>query len=205
MKVSKILIHSLYTPRFVFTLEMNRGPQVVQSWAQSKSSEPSSMQSFPATTRMALKNGCLTSKSQREYCKMFPVMKHSLESSQHSNANKNGELLENTTSRDGSSASSDQQQPQLIFGIQSRENEVGMTELLRCLPSELEEERDYPDLSGKQRRKGRVPPARATKSSMSVAACREPPSEEEMAKKKSVEEFKLTKFKKVKSKVKRYM
>lgn len=156
---------------------MNRGPQVVQSWAQSRSSEPSSMQSFPATTRMALKNGCLTSKSQREYCKMFPVMKHSLESSsQHNNANKNGELLDNTTLRDGSSASSDQQQPQVIFGI-----------------------------SGKQRRKGRVPPARATKSSLSVAACREPPSEEEMAKKKSVEEFKLTKFKNVESKVKRYM
>lgn len=162
---------------FVFSLEMNRGPQVVQSWAQSRSSEPSSMQSFPATTRMALKNGCLTSKSQREYCKMFPVMKHSLESSsQHNNANKNGELLDNTTLRDGSSASSDQQQPQVIFGI-----------------------------SGKQRRKGRVPPARATKSSLSVAACREPPSEEEMAKKKSVEEFKLTKFKNVESKVKRYM
>ena len=122
-------------------------------------------------------------------------MKHSLESSsQHNNANKNGELLDNTTLRDGSSASSDQQQPQVIFGIQSRENEVGMTELLRCIPSELEEERDYPNL-----------PARATKSSLSVAACREPPSEEEMAKKKSVEEFKLTKFKNVESKVKRYM
>jgi hypothetical protein len=104
-------------------------------------------------------------------------MKHSLESSsQHNNVNKNGELLDNTTLRDGSSASSDQQQPQVIFGI-----------------------------SGKQRRKGRVPPARATKSSLSVAACREPPSEEEMAKKKSVEEFKLTKFKNVESKVKRYM
>jgi hypothetical protein len=157
------------------------------------------MQSFPATTRMALKNGCLTSKSQREYCKQFPVMKHSLESSQH-NANKNGEL--DNTARDGSASD---QQPQVIFGIQSRENEVGMTELLRCIPSELEEERDYPDLSGKQRRKGRVPPARATRSSLSVAACREPPSEEEMAKKKSVEEFKLGKFKKVESKVKRYM
>ena len=127
-------------------------------------------------------------------------MKHSLESSsQHNNANKNGELLDNTTLRDGSSASSDQQQPQVIFGIQSRENEVGMTELLRCIPSELEEERDYPDLPA------RASLARATKSSLSVAACREPPSEEEMAKKKSVEEFKLTKFKNVESKVKRYM
>jgi hypothetical protein len=145
---------------------------------------------------MALKNGCLTSKSQREYCKQFQVMKHSLESSQH-NANKN-----DNTARDGSAS---YQQPQVIFGIQSRENEVGMMELLRCIPSELEEERDYPDLSRKQRRKGRVPTARATKSSLSFAACREPPSDEEMAKKKSVEEFKLTKFKKVESKVKRYM
>jgi hypothetical protein len=96
------------------------------------------------------------------------------------------------------------QQPQEIFGIQSLKNEVGMTELLRCIPSELEEEKDYPDLSGKKRH-GSLPPAKATKSSLSVAKCREPPSEEEMAKKKSVEEFKLTKFKKIQSKVKQYM
>ena len=115
-------------------------------------------------------------------------MKHSLESSQH-NTNENGKL--DNTARDGSASD---QQPQIIFGIQWRATEVGMTELLRCILSKLKEERDYPDLSGKQRRKGRVPPSRATRSSMSVAACREPPSEEEMAKKKSVEEFKLRKF-----------
>ena len=162
---------------------------VIQSWACSKASEPASMQSFPATTRLALKNGCLTAKSQHEFGKQFPVMNHSLESSQ------------NKAQSDGSA----DQQSQEIFGIQSRENEVGMMELLLCIPSELEEERDYPELSGKHRRKGRVPQAKATNSSLSVAKCRGPPSEEEIAKKKSVEEFKLTKFKKVPSKVKRYM
>jgi hypothetical protein len=158
------------------------------------------MQNFPATTRMALKNGCLTAKSQHEFGKRFPVMKHSLESSQ--NRMQSDEV--DATSMMNRDGTADQQQ-QEIFGIQSRENEVGMMELLRCIPSELEEERDYPDLSGKHRPKGRVPVARATNSSLSVAKCREPPSEEEIAKKLSVEEFKLTKFKKVPSKVKHYM
>ncbi len=33
------------------------------------------MQSFPATNRQALKNGCLSAKSQRKYARTFPVMK----------------------------------------------------------------------------------------------------------------------------------
>lgn len=174
--------------------EENAG-EVVQSWAQSKSSEPSSMQSFPATTRLALKNGCLTSKSQSEYGKQNPVMKHRYET-RH-------KVVVDTVSANQDSAVT-QQPSQEIFGIQSKENEVSMTELLRCIPSELEDERDYPDLSGKKR-KGSLPPAKATKSSLSVAKCREPQSEEKQAKKKAVGEFKLTKFKKVESIVKKYM
>jgi len=176
--------------------EENAG-EVVQSWAQSKSSEPSSMQCFPATTRLALKNGCLTSKSQSEYGKQNPVMKHRYET-------RHKALPVDTTASANQDTVVTQQPLQEIFGIQSKENEVSMTELLRCIPSELEDERDYPDLSGKKR-KGSLPPAKATKSSLSVAKCREPQSEEKQAKKKAVEEFKLTKFKKVESIVKKYM
>ena len=73
-----------------------------------------------------------------------------------------------------------------------------MDELLRCIPSELEEETDYPDLSGKKR-KGRIPPAKATKASQSVAECRP------MTRIKAVDEFKMKKFLNVQSKVKCYM
>lgn len=42
-----------------------------------------------------------------------------------------------------------------------------MTELLRCIPAEVKEEMDYPDLSGKKR-KGRLPLAKSTKSTRSI-------------------------------------
>ena len=76
-----------------------------------------------------------------------------------------------------------------------------MTELLRCIPAELDDETDYPDLSGKKR-KGRLPPAKATKSSLIVAKCREPPSKEETEKQKSVETFKIKRFQNVRPRVK---
>jgi hypothetical protein len=50
-----------------------------------------------------------------------------------------------------------------------------------------------------------LPLAKATKSSLIVAKCREPPSEEELMKKKSLAEFKMRKFKKAKPKVTDYM
>lgn len=95
-------------------------------------------------------------------------------------------------------------QPPQAFGVQSKKNKISMTELLR-LPKGLgDAETDYPDLSGKKRM-GRLPPAKATKSSLIVAKCREPPSEEEMARQKSVEEFKMKKFRNVQPRVKCYM
>ena len=84
------------------------------------------------------------------------------------------------------------------FGIQSKKNEHSITELLQCPSDKVE--RDYPDLSGKKR-KGRLPPAKATKSSSIVAKCREPPTPVEAAKIQSVEEFKLTRFKNVRPRV----
>ena len=61
-------------------------------------------------------------------------------------------------------------QPPQVFGIQSKKNKASITELLRCTTTELGDETDYPDLSNKQR-KGRLPPAKATKSSLIVAKC----------------------------------
>lgn len=95
------------------------------------------------------------------------------------------------------------QQPHHVFGIQSKKNDASMDELLRCIPSELKEETDYPDLSGKKR-KGRIPPAKATKASRSIAECR-PKSDRDVARIKAVEAFKMKKFLNVQSKVKCYM
>ena len=72
------------------------------------------------------------------------------------------------------------------------------------MPSELEGETDYPDLSGKKR-KGRLPPAKSTKSSQMLVLCRETPSGEEVAAQKSVDEFKMKKFLNVPSKVSCYI
>lgn len=179
---------------------------VVQSWAQSKASEPCSVQSFPATNRKALKNGCLTSKDQSKFIKQFPVMK------KHQKTKINGEgsttrtKTTSTHNQEGiaSAAAIQNNEPSQVFGIRTKENPISMTDLLRGTPNQLVEETDYPDLSGKKR-KGRLPPAKATKSSLMVAKRRESPSEEEMLKKKSVAEFKMKKFKKAKAKVTSYM
>jgi hypothetical protein len=165
------------------------------------------MQSFPKTNLQALKHGCLTSKAQREYGKQHPVMK---QSPKHSNR-----ALQSKEETEGKSNWTDaitsmhqrnlNQQPNQVFGIQTKKNDASMDELLRCIPSELEEETDYPDLSGKKR-KGRIPPAKATKASRSVEECRcRPKSKQDIAKIKAVEEFKMKKFLNVQSKVKCYM
>ncbi len=154
------------------------------------------MQSFPATNREALRNGCLTSKTQSKFLKQFPVIK---------------KRQKTTTNREGNTKPSNHldgikaavYEPHQVFGIRTKENPISMTDLLRGTPNHAEET-DYPDLSGKKR-KGRLPPAKATKSSLMVAKRRESPSEEEMLKRKSVAEFKMKKFKRVKSKVTTYM
>ena len=162
------------------------------------------MQSFPASNRQALKNGCLTSKSQREYVKNFPVMKQ--------NPKQTNKLLKKEDGLDSHLNCSitnskfcggpNDEVPPRSFGIQSKKNDVSMTVLLRCIPSELKEETDYPDLSGKKR-KGRLPPAKSTKSSRSMEQVARKVGEE-VARKVSVEEFKMKKFLNVKSKVQTY-
>ena len=209
---AKVCSHHLCKPTFHISTTQTDSVfnTVVQSWAQSKSSEPPcSMQSFPATNRQALKNGCITPKAQREYGKEFPVMKQNPKQSNKKSQNPPDEDLqlqrqakigEVITSIYQESTHKPHQPPQ-AFGILSKKNKVSMTELLRCIPAELDDETDYPDLSGKKR-KGRLPPAKATKSSLIVAKCREPPSKEETEKQKSVETFKIKRFQNVRPRVK---
>ena len=182
---------------------------VIESWAVAEPSPlPISMQSFPATNRQALKAGCLTSKAQREYGKQNPVMKQSPKHANRSRHHSKEETERKSNSNDVIITSIYQhnlnQQPPQVFGIQTKKNDASMHELLRCIPSELEEETDYPDLSGKKR-KGRLPPANSTKASRIVAECRQPKSDDDMAKIKAVEGFKMKKFLNVQSKVKCYM
>ena len=79
-----------------------------------------------------------------------------------------------------------------------------MSELLRCPPSELEEETDYPDRSNRKE-KGRLPPAKSTKSSRLLEAQMAPMSREEEEARRVKENFKLNKFRRVESKVKTMM
>ena len=192
-------------------LDKEGAGEVVQSWAQSKSSQPPQDQkSFPATNREALKNGCITAASQRDYGKQFPVMKQNPKQA-NSQKKKLEEGLQEKANLGGGEVitsiyqeSTQPRQPPQVFGIQSKKNKASITELLRCTTTELGDETDYPDLSGKQR-KGRLPPAKATKSSLIVAKCRQPLSEKELAQKKSIEEFKMKKFKNVQPRIKCYM
>lgn len=183
--------------------------KVIQSWNRTEPSKPPcSMQSFPATNRRALENGCLTSKAQREYGKQYPVMKQNpkqcTKSQSKASESRNDAVDQKLKAKTSDVITSlfqpqtQPQQPPQAFGIQSKKNKVSMTELLRCIPAELEEESDYPDLSGKKR-KGRLPPAKSTKSSRLVQQCREPNPAQ-----KSVDEFKLKKFTRIESKVKAY-
>lgn len=199
----RVSLSQIFNSLFVFV--------VVQSWKIASQSEPPvSQKSFPATNREALKNGCLTSKSQREYGQKFPVMKQNPKQQNKKPTNNNNMHEQKSSKKVGEVITSIYQestqphQPPQVFGIQSKKNKASITELLRCTSTELGDETDYPDLSNKQR-KGRLPPAKATKSSLIVAKCREPPSKEEMAKLKSVEEFKMKKFLNVAPRVKCYM
>lgn len=153
---------------------------VLQSWAQSEPSKPQiSMRSFPATNRKALQNGCLSAKMQREFAKNNLVMKTNLKS--------------NTVKKHQNNEC-----PNHVFGIKSLANDVPIKQLLQSIGVNFEET-DYPDRSNMQK-KGRLPPAKSTKASRLLEASIKPqPIEQE---RKAIDEFKMSKFLKVESKVK---
>ena len=127
-------------------MDVEGAGKVMQSWSQSEPSQPpASMQSFPATNRVALKNGCLDAKSQREFAKSFPVLKKNPKQSKAAEAEK--------TVND-----------HRVFGMKNKATDMPMTQLLKASSQMCALETDYPDLSH-MKKKGRLPPAKQTKAS----------------------------------------
>lgn len=118
---------------------------VIEGWAQSEPSKPqTSMRDLPATYREALRNGCLTAKEYATYVKSFPVYKQNPKSS---SAKKN--------------PAPSLEEKDEAFGIKSVANEVSIAELLQGNP-DIEGAGEYIPVVKK---KGRLPPAKPTKSS----------------------------------------
>jgi hypothetical protein len=147
---------------------------------QSVQTKHSQVKCFPATNRAGLQNGCLTSKSQREFAATNPVMR---------SLNKPPSSKKLEIAFDESH----------VFGIKNVENDVPIHELLKS-QHVMENDYDYPDLSQRQK-KGRLPPSRSTKASRLL---------EDSIKKGCSKEhgdhgekpFKMKRFLKVESKVK---
>lgn len=165
---------------------------------------------FPSTNRKALKNGCLDAKSQREFALKNPVMKslmkHHLNHSNHLDLQKKKNLEPVTTlmayKHQHYTCEDKDQQEQHVFGIKSIANDVPIQELLKCVHGDSEES-DYPDRSHMQK-KGRLPPAKSTKSSRLLeASIHDSYSSSALEKAKMSKDcFKMKRFLKVDSTVK---
>lgn len=157
---------------------------VVSSWAEANSNfKKSQIIDFPSSNTKALQHGCLTSKAQREYGLTKPVMKN----------------LSKPPSKDSSNQNSIVYNQDTVFGIKNPENDVPIKALLKCPDFE---ESDYPDLSNRLR-KGRLPPSKKTKASkLFEQSIRQGKID---LSKHPKEAFKMKKFLKVDSKVKKMM
>ena len=153
----------------------------VNSWKVSAKSKPkTTMLSYPATNREALKTGILTAKGQRDYAKANPVMK----------VNPSGGLSAGAQLSDSKAWSHGRP-----FGIKSEQNETPMS-LILSAPDDGPE-RDYPVYS--QQQKGKLPAPRATKSSrLAEGACRAKNVKGEVSK---VDAFRMKKFQNVQAKI----
>jgi len=155
------------------------GAGALQSMAeQSVQTKHSQVKCFPATNRAALQNGCLTSKSQREFAATNPVMKS---------------LSKPPSSKKLETAFDESH----VFGIKNVENDVPIHELLK---SQHVMENDYPDLSQRQK-KGRLPPSRLTKASRLLEDSIKKGCSKEHGE-HGKKPFKMKRFLKVESKVK---
>jgi hypothetical protein len=143
--------------------------KVMQSWSQLEPSQPqASMQSFPATNRIALKNGCLDAKSQRLFGKNNPVLKKKSRWSKEgpSSLRSACTINQNCNKRNSSTRIPELlEQAVSVFGMKNSKTDMQMTQLLReSSPICALDETDYPDVT-KMKKKGRLPPAKQTKSS----------------------------------------
>ena len=140
--------------------------KVMQSWSQLEPSQPqASMQSFPATNRVALKNGCLDAKSQRIFGKNNPVLKKKSRWSKEGPSSLSKAITTGKTNNTSNSCTELQQQGSCVFGMKNSKTDMPMTQLLKeSSPICALDETDYPDVT-KMKKKGRLPPAKQTKSS----------------------------------------
>lgn len=143
--------------------------KVMQNWSQLEPSQPqASMQSFPATNRVALKNGCLDAKSQRIFGKNNPVLKKKSKWNKEGPSSLSSAItIEKNCNKRNSSASIPEilEQDVRVFGMKNSKTDMPMTQLLKeSSPLCAFDETDYPDVT-KMKKKGRLPPAKQTKSS----------------------------------------
>jgi hypothetical protein len=138
----------------------------MQSWSQLVPSQPqASMQSFPATNRVALKHGCLDAKSQRIFGKNNPVLKKKSRRSQEGPSSLSKAITTVKANNNSNSCTELQQQDGCVFGMKNSKTDTPMTQLLKeSSPICALDETDYPDVT-KMKKKGRLPPAKQTKSS----------------------------------------
>jgi hypothetical protein len=192
-----------YTYGIANKIDAENAGTVVQSWAQSlpPKQETVYIRYFPATNRKALQNGCLTSKSQREYAVHKPVMKVLTKTKHTSSARKSSlesSSVENVNGGAVNSSDSDGQ----VFGIKSLKNDLPFKELLQNGGDF--QEKDYPNLSKRQKR-GRIPPLKVTKASQLLEASIKKTSgaaQQGGSAEQQKDSFKMKKFLRVESKVK---
>eukprot|EP00814_Leptocylindrus_danicus_P011143 CAMPEP_0116029326 /NCGR_PEP_ID=MMETSP0321-20121206/16077_1 /TAXON_ID=163516 /ORGANISM="Leptocylindrus danicus var. danicus, Strain B650" /LENGTH=218 /DNA_ID=CAMNT_0003503689 /DNA_START=154 /DNA_END=810 /DNA_ORIENTATION=- len=175
---------ALPEPDFVFgipnKMDEEGAGKVLESWAQSEPSKPqTSMRNLPATNVEALKNGCLTAKEYATYVKKTPVMKHNPKSPK-----KKASLTENNNNGQTKT-----------FGIKSIPNDVPIDELLKGNPDNNGRQCKYTEYICSVKKKGRLPPARPTKSSRLLHSMKSPCDDHPK------EMFKMKKFLKVPAKV----
>lgn len=162
--------------------------KVIQSWVEeSEPTKQNEIKCFPATNRLALHHGCLTSKSQREFAMKKPISKPRPHCNNKCDNKRKSCLDPNIQDLDR------------VFGIKNVENDVSIKDLLK---SDYFEERDYPNLSQRQK-KGRLPPSRLTKASKLLEASIK--SRSQSNEMHHHEMFKMKKFLRVESKVKAMM
>ena len=151
--------------------------RVMEKWVQSEPSKPqTNMRDLPATNREALKKGCLTAKEYALFVKQSPVYKQNPKSTSIKKQPHLVELEDDKT-----------------FGIKSLTNDVSIAELLQGNPDIEGAEEHIPLV----KKKGRLPPAKPTKSSQLLLRSVHNNNVNQQVK----EPFKLKKFLNVTSKV----
>lgn len=184
--------YTLPSEDFVFgipnQIDKEGAGKVLQSWSQSeRSEEKKSSTSYVLTNRNAITEKCLTAKSQREYALKHPVRIRPITNTSSTASCRSDHIGDGCSSGVRKKNMTNKRNYPDVFGLKSQKNDATMKELFHLfLYNEGEEERDYPDRSGMQK-KGRLPPAKSTKSSRLL-------EEKNLFREIKREQFKMKKF-----------